>query len=394
MARSSRRWSPRSPDFSADKDPLVIAIYAVAAYAALANRAVSHIAALHVGQSVIAALKRGVVFRTADAFDRAGRVSTAAFCARGTLLLGEPEVASIEAFGTVEASAVLAFVAGTEGGASHPTAVAIQRAARARGVRPDGVRSPATQPGLGVTAIAASGQTLVVGSRGLMLRERISVALAESKITDLEAMGRTVLLVALGGKLVGLVGLQDGLRPGARAAVQHLLDAGLEPVLLSGDTRETCEALGRAVDIDHIRPEVLPADRGDGDQTTRRRRSDGRRARSEPQRRRRPLGSGRVRRARFRRLELGRMERAARFRRRPGRSVRASSRSRMPEGRRAGAPVGHGAEPRLHAPHGSFSRADGDSGARGARRGGDRRLAAPCSALIRLRKSASCPFTP
>jgi P-type E1-E2 ATPase len=95
-----------------------------------------------------------------------------------------------------------------------------------------------------------------------MLRERVSVALAEARITDLEAMGRTVILVALGGKLVGLLGLQDGLRPGARAAVQHLLDVGIEPVLLSGDTRETCEALGRAVDIDHIRPEVLPSDRG------------------------------------------------------------------------------------------------------------------------------------
>jgi len=59
------------------------------------------------------------------------------------------------------------------------------------------------------------------------------------------------------------VGLQDGLRPGARAAVQHLLDVGVEPVLLSGDTRETCEAIGRSLDIEHIRPEVLPGDRGD-----------------------------------------------------------------------------------------------------------------------------------
>jgi P-type E1-E2 ATPase len=96
-----------------------------------------------------------------------------------------------------------------------------------------------------------------------MLRERISVALAERRMTDLEAMGRNVVLVALGGKLVGLVGFQDGLRPGARAAVQHLLDARIEPVLLSGDTRETCEALGRAVDIDHIRAEVLPQDRSE-----------------------------------------------------------------------------------------------------------------------------------
>jgi P-type E1-E2 ATPase len=249
--------------FSSDRDPIWIIVYAVAAHAALANRAVAQVAALHVAQAVLASLRRGVVFRTAEALDRAGRVSTAAFCARGTLLLGEPEVASIEAFGSFDPDAVLALVAGTESGASHPTAVAIQRAARARRIRADGVRSPVLQAGLGVTAVAASGQTLVVGSRGLMLRERIGVALAESRITDLEAMGRTVLLVALGGRLVGLVGLQDGLRPGARAAVQHLLDAGIEPVLLSGDTRETCEALGRAVDIDHIRPEILPADRGD-----------------------------------------------------------------------------------------------------------------------------------
>jgi P-type E1-E2 ATPase len=72
-----------------------------------------------------------------------------------------------------------------------------------------------------------------------------------------------VLLVAHGGRLVGLLGLQDGLRPGARAAVQHLLDIGVEPVLLSGDSRETCEALGHALDIDHLRPELAPAERAD-----------------------------------------------------------------------------------------------------------------------------------
>lgn len=96
-----------------------------------------------------------------------------------------------------------------------------------------------------------------------MLRERVSVAAAEARITDLEAMGRTVVLVAVAGRLVGMVGLQDGLRPGARASVQHLLDVGIEPVLLSGDSRETCEALGRALDIAHVRPEVLPTERAD-----------------------------------------------------------------------------------------------------------------------------------
>jgi P-type E1-E2 ATPase len=96
-----------------------------------------------------------------------------------------------------------------------------------------------------------------------MLQEKVSVASAEVQVNELEALGRSVLLVALGGRLVGVVGLQDGLRPGARAAVQLLLDVGVEPVLLSGDARETCETLGRALDIEHVRPEILPPDRGD-----------------------------------------------------------------------------------------------------------------------------------
>ncbi len=90
----------------------------------------------------------------------------------------------------------------------------------------------------------------------------MSVAAADARVTELEAQGRSVLLVALAGKLVGLVALQDGLRPGARAAVQRLLDARIEPVLLSGEARETCETIARALDIDHVRPEVLPTERG------------------------------------------------------------------------------------------------------------------------------------
>jgi Cu+-exporting ATPase len=204
-----------------------------------------------------------VAFRTAEALDNTGRVNLATFCARGTLLLGEPEVANVEPVGEHDASRVLSLIAGAESGASDPVATAILRAARARGVRPDGTRSHTLQPGLGITAVASGGQRLVVGSRALMLQERISVASAEDKVNQLEALGRSVLLVALGNRLVGVIGLQDGLRPGARAAVQYLVDVGVEPVLLSGDARETCEALGRALDIEHVRPEVLPPDRGE-----------------------------------------------------------------------------------------------------------------------------------
>ncbi|MCB9580424.1 MAG: cation-translocating P-type ATPase [Polyangiaceae bacterium] len=273
LARAGRLTAERAAPFAAglaaltafaeNQSTLTIAMFAIAAQASLATAGIAQIGAMQVATAVLAALRRGIVFRSATALDKAGRVTIAAFCARGTLLLGEPEVASIVPMGDAEAERVLSLMAGAESGSPHPVATALVRAARARGIRPDGVRSPNVVAGLGVTAVAANGQPLVVGSRALMLRERISVAAAEPKIGELEAMGRTVMLVALGGRLIGVVGLQDGLRPGARAAVQHLLDVNVEPVLLSGDARETCEAIGRTLDIEHIRPEILPAERGD-----------------------------------------------------------------------------------------------------------------------------------
>lgn len=235
----------------------------VAAQAAFAQIPLAELGAYWVSKTIHLAQLRGISLRTPDAIDTAGRITASVFCARGTLLLGEPEIASLEAFGQVGTQRVLELAAGAQNGSAHPTATAVLRAARQRGIRPDAVRSPNRKPGLGVTAIASDGQPLVVGSRGLMLREHISVALAEQKISDLEALGQTVLLVAIGGRLAGMLGLQDGLRPGARAAVQHLLDVGIEPILLSGDTRETCEAIGRALDIDHVRPEIMPQERGD-----------------------------------------------------------------------------------------------------------------------------------
>ena len=240
-----------------------VLLLGIGSFAALAQAGTAEIGSLQLMRAVLAALGRGVAFRSADALDRAGRVSSVAFCARGTLLLGEPEVTSIDALAGQDAESVLSFAAGAEASTEHPAAAAVLRAARARSIRPDAVRSPTPLPGLGITAVAGSGQTLAVGSRALMLRERIGVASAETRISDLEAMGRSVLLVALAGRLIGVIGLQDGLRAGARAAVQHVLDVGIEPILLSGDARDTCEALGRALDIDHLRPEVPPSERGD-----------------------------------------------------------------------------------------------------------------------------------
>ena len=236
---------------------------------ALGGRGVVAAVALIHARAQMKTLAHGVVYRDARAFDAAGRAAIAVVCSRGTVLTGVPEIVAVEAVAPsgetsrdASDSHILALAAGAETASTHPFANAILRAARTRGVRLESVRSATVHAGLGVTALASNGDRLIVGSRALLLQEKVSVAVVEARASELEAQGRSVLLVALAGKLVGLVALQDGLRAGARAAVQRLLDARIEPVLLSGESRETCETIGRALDIDHVRPEVLPADRG------------------------------------------------------------------------------------------------------------------------------------
>jgi P-type E1-E2 ATPase len=193
--------------------------------------------------------------------DRAGSVSIAVFCSRGSLLLATPELVAVEGLGRTTSGEIFQLAAGALSSVGHPNAQALYRAALSRGVTADAVRNHDHLPGLGVTAVSSTGQSLVVGNRALMLKQKISIASAEQRLVELEGSGLSVLLVALDQHLVGFVALQDGVRRGARAAVAALHAAHIEPVMLSGDARETCEAVGKSIGIDHIRPEVLPTER-------------------------------------------------------------------------------------------------------------------------------------
>lgn len=202
------------------------------------------------------AASEGILYRSFRALDEAAAVSTAVFCSRGTVLHGEPEVTEIHALREQSEEEVLALAAGAETVIEHPVATSVLRAAHDRSVTPDASRSHQATRGMGVVCVSSRGEPLVVGSRELLLRERISIARAEETLRSLESRGRTGLLIAEAGQLVGIISLHDGFRPGAKASVQLLLDAGVEPVLLSGEARHTVEAVARALAIEHVRPEV------------------------------------------------------------------------------------------------------------------------------------------
>lgn len=99
-----------------------------AVQAGLGSAVIGGLSAIHVARGVLDALRRGITYKSADEWDRAARVQIAVFSARGTLLLGEPEVAEIEPFAqNLEADELLALAAGGERSESHPVAHAIVR---------------------------------------------------------------------------------------------------------------------------------------------------------------------------------------------------------------------------------------------------------------------------
>lgn len=213
-------------------------------------------------EALVEAARRGIVFRDAASVEEAARVGTVAFCFRGTITVGRPELTEVVSLGSRSERDVLALAAAAEEAAhDDPLATAVLRGAMSRGLRLEGVRRPVVLPGQGVTAVSASGEAVVVGQRRLLLAEGVSVAPAEDVLTGIEGAGRTAVLVAIDGRVEGVLGIDDPVREEARSAVQALIDAGFEVALLAGTGRGTVEAVGALLDVSNLRPEVGPEER-------------------------------------------------------------------------------------------------------------------------------------
>ena len=213
-------------------------------------------------EALVEAARRGIVFRDAASVEEAARVGTVALCFRGTVTVGRPELTEVVSLGSRGEREVLGLAAAAEEAAREdPLAGAIVRGAMSRGLRLEGVRRPVVLPGHGVTAMSASGEAVVVGHRRLLLAEGVSVAPAEDVLLGIEGAGRTAVLVAIDGRVEGVLGIDDPVRPEARSAVQALIDAGFEVALIAGTGRATVEAIGAMLDVSNLRPEVSPEER-------------------------------------------------------------------------------------------------------------------------------------
>jgi P-type E1-E2 ATPase len=208
-----------------------------------------------------AAAERGVAFASARALDRAGRTSVVAISTRGTISEGVPEVAEAHGIdGDLRAAIALTAAAEREV-ENNAIARALVRHADELKVERLAVRRAQIVPGRGVRATGPSGEHIAIGTRQLLLEDGVSVAIADAEAARAESRGHVPIFVAIERKARALFALRDEERPGARAAVQRLIDLGVEVVLLSGDSRASIDALAKRLDVDHVRAELAPEER-------------------------------------------------------------------------------------------------------------------------------------
>ncbi|HTQ21184.1 manganese-exporting P-type ATPase CtpC, partial [Mycobacterium sp.] len=207
--------------------------------------------------------RRGILIKGGSHLEQAGRVDAIVFDKTGTLTVGRPVVTNIVAMHKDwQPEQVLAYAASSEIHSRHPLAEAVIRSTEERRISIPPHEECEVLVGLGMRTWA-DGRTLLLGSPSLLRAEKVRVSKKASEWVDkLRRQAETPLLLAVDGKLVGLISLRDEVRPEAAAVLKQLRGNGVRRiVMLTGDHPEIAEVVAEELGIDEWRAEVMPEDK-------------------------------------------------------------------------------------------------------------------------------------
>jgi Cu+-exporting ATPase len=202
----------------------------------------------------------GVLFKNAEAIELLRKVDTLLVDKTGTLTEGKPRLVSIDPIGEpigVSEAELLRLAASLERGSEHPLASAIVAAAQERGLSLSDSSAFHSLTGKGLMG-EVDGHRVLLGNPRLMAEEGLNQDSLKEKSELLRAQGQTVMLVAIDGKIAGLLGVADPIKATTPGAVKQLHAEGIRVVMLTGDNSVTAHAVARTLGIDEVIAEVLP----------------------------------------------------------------------------------------------------------------------------------------
>ena len=204
----------------------------------------------------------GILIRDAAALEHAQRITAVVLDKTGTITRGVPAVTVVRPAPGTTPDELLRLVAAAERGSEHPLAEAIVRHATEGGIDFPEATAFEAASGRGVRATVA-GSSVLVGTHAFLAEHDIDASSLEPAAVEAAESGASSVFAARDGRLIGLIGLADTVKPSSAEAVARLGRTGVDVWMLTGDRRATAEAIGTLVGIgpDRIIADVLPGEK-------------------------------------------------------------------------------------------------------------------------------------
>ncbi len=204
------------------------------------------------------AAKNGILIKSGKALEIAHDLDIIVFDKTGTLTKGEPSVTDvIEITKDISKNTILQIAASVEKNSEHPLAQAIVNNARAKKISLSEVKRFQTIPGYGVSA-QLNNKKILFGTRKLMSDNQINPATIEEQMIALEDQGKTAMILAQNGRVIGIIAVADTLKEYSKEAVNMLHKMGKKVAIITGDNKRVGQAIAKLVGIDRVLAEVLP----------------------------------------------------------------------------------------------------------------------------------------
>ena len=201
----------------------------------------------------------GILFRSSEALERAGGVGVVVLDKTGTITKGQPAVTDIVTAnrGGRTQEELLMLAASVEKGSEHPLGEAIWAEATTRGLDLAEVAGFKAVPGHGVQA-EVQGRSVAVGNLRMMEANGYSLNGLDSDLSRLQSEAKTAMLVAVDAQVAGVIAVADTVKDGSLEAIRELRRMGMQVVMITGDNRQTADAIAAQVGVDTVLAEVLP----------------------------------------------------------------------------------------------------------------------------------------
>ena len=201
--------------------------------------------------------KNGILFKNATALEIAGKTKIVVLDKTGTITEGQPRVTDICAVDGISEKELMAWAYSLENGSEHPLAKAIVQYGLDNQLTLKNVTDFEALPGNGLQA-AVEGEKMMAGSLAFVSGQVSVSGQVQKQAEELAEQGKTPLLFAREGKLLGIIAVADTVKEDSREAILQLKKMGIRVVMLTGDNERTAQAIGRQVGVDQVVAGVLP----------------------------------------------------------------------------------------------------------------------------------------